>query len=498
MPSTIPYDPSLVLANVVNTKAIKIVEDIAKAQAPSDAAHDDLNALLSSRRSLDMTKTELANLGVSTAELDKSIEDTNAEIAKSAADYATKKAKAEAEVKVLRSQIKAVSAGVESPVDFVKTGIKTLPLAADSINMDVQYFSRDSNKQDSNSFASTIAGFVSVSTKILGNTKSAQISSAAQAQVSQQVEQHDIEGTLVISVACTHKNASILAPFILHVDKAIKVWNRLFKDDKLNPTNRSEMLRLAMADDPEGGNKFSILSGTTYGSSFVGMVHILNTSSTNAHESLANFASSVQAQKTMDFGGWLAKASGSFGVDESITNDVKNLLSTQNVTSHVTMVCMGVIPSIAANDVELGVKQFAQFDPKASMEAIAEIQNATADTQSSVQAAANASRTGQNMMSLQASKIKAGLSELSEIKKRNNKILDTNSMMTALSDYLAKASNGGSGVPINYYLKDITKDMLAEMWVAKYYPGEFMAIKYDDSEGAGPAASAGGSGAAAS
>lgn len=34
--------------------------------------------------------------------------------------------------------------------------------------------------------------------------------------------------------------------------------------------------------------------------------------------------------------------------------------------------------------------------------------------------------------------------------------------------------------------------MLTEMWIAKYYPGKYMAIEYDDSEGAGPATVEGG------
>ncbi|SCO48110.1 uncharacterized protein FFMR_09019 [Fusarium fujikuroi] len=54
--------------------------------------------------------------------------------------------------------------------------------------------------------------------------------------------------------------------------------------------------------------------------------------------------------------------------------------------------------------------------------------------------------------------------------------------MTALEDYLGKATQGTSGIPINYYLKDIDQKMLAQMWAAKYYPGEFMAIKESESE----------------
>lgn len=52
MPSSIPYDPSLVLANIVNPRALGIVEQISKAQRPVDEAEQELNALLATKRSL--------------------------------------------------------------------------------------------------------------------------------------------------------------------------------------------------------------------------------------------------------------------------------------------------------------------------------------------------------------------------------------------------------------------------------------------------------------
>lgn len=110
MPSTIPYDPSLVLANVVSNDALNVVESISKAQAPADAAQENLNSLLASRRSLDMTKTELMNLGIETTDLAKAIDDINANLGKSAAAYAAAKAKAEAEIQPLRSGIQTVGA----------------------------------------------------------------------------------------------------------------------------------------------------------------------------------------------------------------------------------------------------------------------------------------------------------------------------------------------------------------------------------------------------
>lgn len=484
MPSTIPYDPSLILGNVISQDTLQVVEDIAKAQAKVDAAEENLNALLFSRRSLDMTRTELANLGITTGPIDAALEKVNTDIGAAAGVYATEKITAEATIRPLRAQIRTVHSQSESPVDYVKSEIKSLPLASDTMSMDVQYFSEDSIKQAGKTLAQSVASYVSKSNSFLGLSAQSQISAAAQQQVSRQVEEHEIAGTLVISVSCTHKNAAVLAPFVLNVDKAIRTWNHLFPDqkDKLNPTSRKAMAAVALADDTEGAKKFSILSGTTFGSSFVGMVHVLNTKATNVSQTLTleNTAARLQAQ--MDAGAWFQENSGGFGVNATFGNEVKSLLSSQNISSHITLISMGVIPSIVANNVQLGVKQFAEFDPKSSMEAISSIQNATAAEHSSVSEAADAARTGQKMVSFKAIEIKAALSALGDIDDGQNKILDINSLMTALEDYLQKASSSGSGVPINYYLKDITKGMLAESWVSKYFPGKYTAIQNDDTE----------------
>jgi hypothetical protein len=61
------------------------------------------------------------------------------------------------------------------------------------------------------------------------------LSGAVQQQLSQQKQSHDLLGTLVLSVSCTHKNASVLAPFLLDADKGVKAWNYPFKQDQLDP-----------------------------------------------------------------------------------------------------------------------------------------------------------------------------------------------------------------------------------------------------------------------
>ena len=48
--------------------------------------------------------------------------------------------------------------------------------------------------------------------------------------------------------------------------------------------------------------------------------------------------------------------------------------------------------------------------------------------------------------------------------------------MTALDDYIEKSINVELGMPINYYLKPITKSQLAQMWVDKYFPNKFLKV----------------------
>jgi hypothetical protein len=367
-----------------------------------------------------------------------------------------------------------------------------MPLAADTMNMDVQYFSYDKNSQNADTFSAQIASYVSKNASSIIGSQSAKLASAASAQVSGQVTAHDIEGTLVVPVSCTHKNASILAPFVLQIDKAIKVWNHLFPAKKLDPTSRTAMENIAGNDSQEDKEKFSVISGTTFGSSFVGMVHVLNSTSTQVGGTLTAAAQSLQA--TMDSGAWFAKAGGKTGVDAKFGNDVKNLLSQQNVTSHVTLLSMGVIPSMVASEVKWAVKEFTEFSPQENMEQVAVLQNATSANQSSVESMAEAARTGEQSADMKGKTIESTLSALGNLDDGKNKILDITSMMTALEDYLKKASTGDSGVPINYYLKDIDQKMLAEMWVAKYFPGQFMAIKYDDSKDSAAKGSGGGEG----
>lgn len=485
MPTTIPYHPSLVLGNIVDENRLNSLIEIAKLQAPIDAAMNDLNADIQLRRSLDLTRQELINLKIDTKDLDEPINEANKGILEAAKNVAKVKIDAGPKINKIRSAMPVITKSIESPVDYNRTLLKQMPLAADSIEMDAQYFSFEENSQSSAATISKIKSFVAASTSFLGTERSVQASNQAERQIAQQSENHTLSGTLIITANCTHKDAVLLAPFVLDVDKGIRVWNEVIPDKKIKIDDVRSMQEIAAEEGTSSEKRMHILSGATYGSSFIGMVHVLKSESTTSSQEMLSTAAKLQAQ--MKTGGWFAKASGGFGVDASFARDVKNLLSSQQISSHISIVSMGCIPNIKSNEVQLGVKTIADFDPASMMGKLATLANATNADQESVDEAATSARTGAQMLSIRGSEIQNVMSGLATIDSGQNKMLDINSLMTAFEDYVEKALAGNIGVPINFYLKSITRAQLAQMWVAKYYPNKYLTISGDDSSAGGSA-----------
>lgn len=480
MSTSIPFHPSLVLGGIIPEDRLNCLLEISKLQAPIDAASNDLNADIQLRRSLDLTRQELMNLKIDASELDEKIAEANKEILESAKRVADEKIKAGPEINKIRSGMPVLSKSFESPIDYNRTMIKKMPLSADSIEMDAQYFSFEENSQSTKNTISKIKAFVANSTSFLGNERSTQASVQAERQVAQQVENHSLSGTLIITANCTHKDAAVLAPFILDVDKSVRVWNEAMPEKKLKINSIASMQEAANEEGTDSEEKLHLLSGATYGSSFIGMVHVLRTESTKSSQDMLSTAAKLQSQ--MKVGGWFSKASGGFGVDSSFARDVKNLLSSQQISSHVSIVAMGCIPNIKSNEVQLGVKTIADFDPASMMGKLAALANSTKSDQESVDQAAEAARTGAEMLSIRGADVANVMSGLEKIDSGQNKMLDINSLMTAFEDYVDKALAGNIGVPINFYLKSITRVQLAQMWVAKYYPNQYLMISGDDSE----------------
>lgn len=483
MPSSIPYDhPSLTLGNVIDPALLARLKQLGSLQSKIDAAQDKMNSHMMLKRSLDMTVTELQAMNIDTSDLNVKIRDVEKSISDAAVNYAAVRLDSETQMQAVKEQIAeaATMEGIESPVDFESTGIQEFPLSSDSIKFDAQYFAyEDTNPSGS---IDAIEKYIREAAGGLGSRASNDIAKASSGQISLQQKNHALSGTLIITANCTHKKSVLLSPCVIDVDKAIPVWNKLFPGSRIDATDEEKLRELSGQEEDKESPGISILSGASYGSSFVGMVHILKQDGAIAGKgsSLTALANSLQEKLTIS--GWLEEASGGFGLDPSLTDDIRNLLSTQRITAHITVVVMGCIPSIRSNQLQTGVRAFADADTSKLTSGLSSIINATSSEKKTVSQSANAGKTGAQVLSMQNATIQSIISGLGKIDQSANKMLDINSMMAAYEDYLEEVRKGGSGVPVSFYLKTLSQQQLAKLWLDKYYPEKDVAPNTEKGE----------------
>lgn len=98
------------------------------------------------------------------------------------------------------------------------------------------------------------------------------------------------------------------------------------------------------------------------------------------------------------------------------------------------------------------------------------IQSATDTDVTSVSSEANKAKSGAQFIALNNGYIKEVVSNLSEVENKDNQMIDVNSLMTAFDDYVVKAAAGDAGVPINFFIKSISKAQIAKAWMKKFSP----------------------------
>lgn len=475
MPSSVPYDhPSLVLGNIVDIRVLDLLKKINACQNSVDAAQDKLNSLIMMRRSIAMTINELSDMNVDITAIAEKQPELDARISAAAADYLSARMDNETDIQQQREQLGRLETGesLESPLDFSASVLQSFPLSAASLKLDSQYFSFGNNMQDDT--LASIEKFVRSNTSNLG-AKSGELTSAVSSQVSSQVQNHSIAGTLIIMANCTHSHVRMFQPLVIDPDKALSTWNTL---NGAMAKIDVETLKAANAgkEAPPSANapSVSLISGASYGSSFIGMVHILN-SDTTAKGDMDKLKRSLDEK--LRIGGWLQNSAGGFGIDESIMGEVRAFLSTQAVSAHISIVTMGVVPSIKANALSLGVSMLSVPDTGIAT-AIATEAGAGPDTLNSE---AEKSRANARIVGIQNARTQSLIKGLAKIDQQNNKVLDINSLMNAFDSYITsvQSPDAGIGVPVNFYLKKLDKQEIEKLWIDKYYPEDTTAGKAD-------------------
>ena len=86
-------------------------------------------------------------------------------------------------------------------------------------------------------------------------------------------------------------------------------------------------------------------------------------------------------------------------------------------------------------------------------------------------------------MALDNGYITNAVSAIGKIDNDDNKVIDTNSLMTAFDDYVKLAKDGKcGGIPINFYLKPLTPKQLASAYLAKFSPKKYWQYSSGDDE----------------
>ena len=70
MPTSIPFNPALVLGNLIKLEDIDKLKAVAQAEVPVNNAQQNLNDSITTKRKLDMTLQELVEMNVSPKELE--------------------------------------------------------------------------------------------------------------------------------------------------------------------------------------------------------------------------------------------------------------------------------------------------------------------------------------------------------------------------------------------------------------------------------------------
>lgn len=469
MASSIPYDhPSLVLGNIVDTSILNRMKKISNLQIKIDAAQEKLNSHIMLKRSLTMTVNELTELGTDVSEINVKIKEADTAISKAAMDYLTVRISNEDGIQALREEIaeQDISDTMESPIDFGLSKVIRLPLFADSIKLDTQYFSHAGNDE---STEAGIEGYVKEATSNVGS-KSGELAKAVTQQISRQKKNHSLAGTLIITASCTHRNVALIDPFILDADKAIDTWNAMCTsdEDKIQ-TNNASMREAAEGGASPDSKTLTVLSGVTYGSSFVGMVHILNKQQNNS-EAASPVDDGMKEQ--LKIGRWLEDESGGFGINPNVLKNVQKLLSEQEISSHVSFICMGVVPSLASNQLKMSLTSLVKPNPDQISKSLTTLNSLATAEASTMETGATEAKTGKRMLTMQNAMTSAVMHELSTIDLNSNKVMDINTLMNAFEDYvnLIKNSSENAGVPINFYLRNITRAQIAKQWLNKYFP----------------------------
>lgn len=442
MPISIPYNhPSLVLGGIADTKVMEKITQMRRVQSQTDAAQEKLTSLMQMKRSMTMTLNELKGMEVNVEAMQQKLTAMDADISASAEEYLSVFLQNEEKLCKLKQELGSTAHEgevPESPIDFAASKLVEKPFYTESMKLDSQYFSMGSNSESE--MVANLEKFVRDSAG--GNAE--ELAQTASAQMSSQAKNHRLCGTLVIVASCTHRVTAVFDPLVIDPDKALRAWDKLHEDG---------------GDEP-----MTLITGAAYGSSFVGMVHLLQTEDARIKDI---DGLQKQLEEKLQIGGWLSSISGGLGVDPALMNEVKSFFSTRSVSTHISVVSMGMIPTLKSNTLQSSVGKLTEIPPDTLNHVLRkEGEGSTVGSESE-----DSARRARHLEA-QDRRAKRIIESMASVDREESKVIDLNSLMVALDNYIqgANSSKELHGVPISFYTRSLTRSEIIDLWKKKHYP----------------------------
>jgi len=441
----VQYDPALYIGRIVEMKHMKHLMETSRLHQEIAIKKESLNYMKKLKlefKSLSFELFDEKERKEEWAKLDKDVKKVQMEYWKTA----MKNYKALA---ALRKE--PVTHSLESPVDWEKSNYKDdLAIAADSMHCDARWFIVDDKKEGTKQQLKDIKHHLEGS---LGASFNGNISSKIERTADKlHSTSSKVLSTLIISCMCTHKNASTLAPCVFDTDKLIQTWNDQFPKNRINSWNSDQMKK--MYHERKGKHekdKLHMVSGASYASAIVGMVTFMDES--RKKSGLSSEQVNESMNKNMEFKNVISKLIKFFNdLNIEIDNDmmhkyvkkgfteIMDMHFNQTMSMQFNLYCAGFIPHLERQTLSTKVEITGPLDTQGLKRQMKEV-----------------------------------VRELGQEKPSEMSVLNIDTMMNAFDDYILKATKGKVGVlgvPMNYFLKPISKDFIIDRWMEKNYPRE--------------------------
>jgi len=407
----VQYDPALYLGCFIKKEHFKWLQDVSKLHHEIEAEKDCVDNMKKSLEEFEIMKYELGALEEKDAqeELDTMGKDIQKDLMDAQMNYIKTSNKNYKSIAKLAREKGQVSYGVESAIDWEKSALKSFPVSADTMKCDAKWFNYDSQNGSASQHAEEIGGHIKASLSKGMFSGGADIAYQSSKNQQEMNSTDQVLSTLVITCMCTHKNATTISPLVLDPEKLKNAWNTAFPDSG--------------DGKPEEGSTLYMVSGASYASALVGTVTFKNeskkTSSLDENETKASFEANLGISAIFS-----ANADG----HKNTVDSVMNMLANQTVSVSINLYCAGCIINLEKQQLYSQVKLLEQLDTK---------------------------HLGNKMTEL--------LQALQQGKTTETSVLNATTLMNAFDNYLSLASAGDTsafGVPINYFLRPITKQTI--------------------------------------